>query len=48
MGKRKLAAVIIEENEHNSTGWGDETREFQSHFIDLYLSSLEDKVGIYL
>jgi hypothetical protein len=48
MGKRKLAAVIIEENEHNSTGWGDETREFQSHFIDLYLGSLEDKVGIYL
>ena len=48
MGKRKLAAVIIEENEHNSTGWGDETREFQSHFIDLYLSSLEDKIGIYL
>lgn len=48
MGKRKIAAVIIEENEHNSTGYGDETRSFQTHFIDLYLGSLEDKLGKYL
>ena len=48
MGKRKIAAVIIEENEHNSTGYGDETRAFQTHFIDLYLGSLEDKLGKYL
>jgi hypothetical protein len=48
MGKRKIAAVIIEENEHNSTGYGDESREFQTHFIDLYLGALEDKLSRYL
>jgi hypothetical protein len=48
MGMKKIVAVIIEENEHNSTGFGDFTRAFQDHIFHLYISSLEDKSGKYL
>jgi hypothetical protein len=36
----KLVAVLIEECEHFQTGFADCTREFQSHFIDLYTREL--------
>lgn len=35
-----VVAMLIEENEHYKTGHGDETREFQQHFIDLYTKTL--------
>jgi hypothetical protein len=48
MGMKKIVAVIVEENEHNVTGFGDMTRAFQDHIFHLYISSLEDKSGKYL
>lgn len=48
MGLKKIVAVIVEESEHNSTGFGDMTRAFQDHLFHLYISSLEDKSGKYL
>jgi hypothetical protein len=38
-----IVTTIIEENEHFNTGFGDRTREFQQHFIDLYAKTLLDK-----
>lgn len=35
-----IAKVIIEENEHNRSGHGDKTREFQNHLFDLYFDEL--------
>lgn len=35
-----FCAILIEENEHLRTGLNDETREFQQHWIDLYVDSL--------
>jgi len=37
-----IAKVIIEENEHNKTGYKDETRVFQNHWISLYFESLKN------
>lgn len=37
----EIAKIIIEENEHNLTGYGDETREFQNHLFNLYFESLK-------
>lgn len=36
-------ATIIEENEHYKTGFDDCSRNFQQHFIDLYVKTLLDK-----
>lgn len=47
-GRRELVAGIIEEQEHLVTGFSDETRAFQNHFINKYISALEDKTGRYL
>lgn len=38
-----ICAMLIEENEHFNTGFEDETREFQQHFIDLYTKTLLEK-----
>jgi hypothetical protein len=38
-----IAKVIIEENEHNISGYGDETREFQNHLFNLYFDELNSK-----
>lgn len=35
-----VVAMLIEENEHFMTGFHDETREFQQHFINLYTRQL--------
>lgn len=35
-----ISKIIIEENEHNKSGHGDETREFQNHLFDLYFDEL--------
>ena len=36
----EIAKIIIEENEHNLSGLGDETRAFQNHLFNLYYSEL--------
>lgn len=35
-----IAKIIIEENEHNRTGFNDETREFQNHLFNLFFEEL--------
>lgn len=47
-GKKEIVACIIEENEHLLTGFSDFTREFQSHFIRKYVSTLEELTNRYL
>ena len=44
----EFVAMLIEENEHFQTGYSDETREFQQHFINLYTKSILDKAEIKL
>lgn len=46
--KKEIVATIIEENEHLKTGYGDKTKAFQSHFINLYLSEIEERIGYFL
>lgn len=41
-------SMLIEENEHFQTGFNDETREFQQHFINLYTKSILNKAEIKL
>lgn len=40
LGLKELVYVLIEETEHFRTSYGDNTREFQTHFIKLYTNSL--------
>lgn len=35
-----IAKIIIEENEHNITGYGDKTRNFQNHLFNLLFEEL--------
>lgn len=37
----EVAKIIIEENEHNLTGYADETRAFQNHLFNLYFEQLK-------
>ena len=39
----EIAKIIIEENEHNLTGFEDETRSFQNHLFNLYYCALTEK-----
>jgi hypothetical protein len=41
-----IVSMLIEENEHFNTGMGDNTREFQQHFIDLYTKELLAKNSV--
>lgn len=43
-----FVTMLVEENEHFQTGFSDCTREFQQHFIDLYVKSILDRVGVKL
>lgn len=36
----EVVSMLIEENEHFNTGMADKTREFQTHFINLYTRQL--------
>lgn len=47
-GRKNIVAVIIEEQEHLITKFEDETRSFQTHFINKYVTALEELTGIYL
>ena len=48
MGKREIAITIIEENEHLKTGYKDETRTFQQHIFNLFISQMEERVAFFL
>lgn len=48
MGRRRIAEILIEENEHLITELGDETRSFQNHWIRLFISEKEERFGIFL
>ena len=47
-GIRQTVQVIMEENEHLITGYSDMTREFQTHFLNKWLTSLEEQKGLFL
>lgn len=47
-GMKELAMVIMEEQEHITTGHADETRAFQDHLFRMWVTALEDKHGIFL
>lgn len=47
-GRKDLVATIVEEQEHLVTGYADETRAFQNHFINKFVSELENKTNTYL
>lgn len=44
----KLVSILIEELEHYNTGFSDCSRDFQTHFIELYTSALLKVNGINL
>lgn len=48
MGRKEIVRVLIEENEHLKTGYTDKSRAFQNHFINLYLSEMEMRIGNFL
>jgi len=48
MSRKDLVGAIVEEQEHLITGFNDETRAFQTHFIHKYVSELENKTNKYL
>ena len=48
MGRREIAATIIEENEHIITGFEDKSRSFQNHFINKYLTEMEERNSNFL
>lgn len=48
MGRKEIVSAIIEEQEHINTGFQDETRAFQNHFIMKYITEIENRIGKYL
>jgi hypothetical protein len=48
MGQREVVSVIMEESEHNKTGYFDETRQFQNHLFNMVIAGFEEKTGKYL
>jgi predicted metallopeptidase len=36
----EICKIIIEEQEHITSGFGDETRNFQNHLFNLYFNEL--------
>lgn len=47
-GRRELALTLMEEAEHIKSGAEDETRKFQDHLFNKWLSYMEDKNGLFL
>lgn len=48
MSRFEIVTTIIEENEHFISGFQDETRAFQQHFINLFTKQLLDKNEVLL
>lgn len=47
-GKKEIVLTLIEENEHLKTGFKDNTRPFQNHFISMFLNEKEERFGMFL
>jgi hypothetical protein len=47
-GMKQLISTIMEENEHLVSGHGDETRAFQTHIFERWITSLENHNKQYL
>ena len=41
-----IVCMLVEENEHFNTGFSDHTREFQTHFIELFTKGILQNHGI--
>ena len=41
-----VVSMLIEENEHFNTGFTDESRVFQQHFVDMYTRELLQRNGV--
>ena len=48
LGKKEIVRTIVEEQEHLRTGYGDNTRAFQNHWINLFISEKENRFGHFL
>lgn len=48
MGKREIVSAIIEEQEHLVSKKRDCTREFQNHFINMFITEKENRFGFFL
>lgn len=48
MGKREIVVTIMEENEHLKTKFKDCSRQFQNHWINLFISEKEERFCNYL
>lgn len=48
MGKKQIAATIVEEISHVISGFKDETRSFQDYLINSFLSYMEKTTGHYM
>ena len=38
-----IVSMLVEENEHFNTGFNDHTREFQTHFINLFTKQILER-----
>lgn len=47
-GRREIAHIIIHETEHINSGHEDETRRYEKHLIDKYLTYMENALGLFL
>jgi len=48
LGRREIALTLIEETEHIQSGKEDESREFQSHLINRWLTTMENENALFL
>ncbi len=48
MGRREIAMTMMEENEHLISGYGDESRAFQTHIFGQWLKTMENTNGLFL
>jgi len=48
MGRREIAATLMEETEHIASGKEDETRAFQTHIFSQWLKSMEESNSLFL
>lgn len=48
LGKKEIVRTIVEEQEHLKTGFKDNSRAFQNHWINLFISEKEERFGHFL
>lgn len=48
MGVKEVVMTIVEETEHLNTKFKDCSKEFQNHFIKLYITEMENRIGNFL